>query len=39
VEAGGSQRWMNSSRWRLEEVGGGRTIARGGWRRQETMDE
>ena len=23
---------MNSHRWRLEEVDGGRTIARGGWR-------
>ena len=24
--------WMNSHRWRLEEVDGGRTIACGGWR-------
>ena len=24
--------WMNSRRWRLEEVDGGLTIARGGWR-------
>ena len=25
--------WMNNRRWRLEEVDGGRKVARGGWRR------
>ena len=25
--------WMNSHRWRLEEVDGGGIVARGGWRR------
>jgi len=31
VEAGGEMPWMNSHRWRLEEVDGGWTVARGGW--------
>ena len=34
LTVGGGRRetpWMNSRRWRLEEVDGGGTVARGGW--------